>query len=627
MVYKDVTGNLVKQEHPLAEQVDRYRGCIAAAPRFNPTGRSRADYLNLIEKVVRFFHGHQADFGGIIDPYFKRERHYSTPSYALGAALLVANGRVDLLDSAERAMICACEALSVGKAPDQHADFFTIFLMKADELLAPIAAPQSVERWRSALSRIDPEAIYMVQLATRAEGDIHNWNAINCVGEYLRHKAGLGGSSIWWEKHLPYHTRRFDDFGLYRDGEMSGTAHPLAYDAVTRYMLSVLLDAGYDGQQAAAFDLNLYKGAWTSLFVQTPGGEWPGVGRSAHHQWNDAALAVCYEWAAHRFAGDDPLLAAACKRGARLSLMAIEPWLRSGGDLFIVRNRFEPEVRHGYERYSVHATYNLWTVAALSLAYLMADDSIPEQPIPGEVGSYTAKLGAAFHQVIAVHQGFGLQIETRGDPSANPTGVVRVNRIGCNPQIGPSEGAVSAPRYATIGPTRALALGPAWLDSTGRWHSLAENVESSYPSPYAPPEVTVLGDQSQDYNEVRLVWRGLPCLRALYTEYKIGAGLIRVLYRAEGQVKGLRAELPLFDFDGQTHSKIECAGSELTVTFGGSQMRYRLLDPALHFTVTDERAATRAGLLRYAFIDTDAQSIEFTMELYPLKSSRMTPAA
>ena len=44
------------------------------------------------------------------------------------------------------------------------------------------------------------------------------------------------------------------------------------------------------------------RGAWTSLFMQSPWGELPCGGRSAHHQWNEAQQAVTFESWASRFA-------------------------------------------------------------------------------------------------------------------------------------------------------------------------------------------------------------------------------------------------------------------------------------------------------------------------------------
>lgn len=615
--------------HPLRDQLRDYLSRVAEAgehpANWQPTGYTRGGYLRVLEKIVRFFRGQQDDAGGIIDPYFEREWHYSTPSYALGAALLVANGRADLLDSAERAMIRACEALADGQAPDRHPDFFTIFLVKADELLAPLAAPERRERWRAALRRIDPERIYVFQLGKFPEADIHNWNTINCVGEFLRHRAGFGGNASWWEKHLPLHVQRFDDFGLYRDGALNGASHPLPYDAVTRYTLSVMLANGYDGPHTEIIRKRLLQGSLTALFVQSPTGEWPGVGRSAHHAWNDAALAACYEFAAHQLATHDPILAGACKRGAHLALKAIEPWQRPTGDLFIVRNRFEPEVRHGFERYSIHTTYNLWTVAALAYAYLLAgpdDEQIPEQVLPSEIGAYVVRLSPAFHQIVAANRGFFLQIDTDGDPSTNPTGAVRINRAGCNPQIGPSEGAVAVPRYTAIGPRRALSFGPAWRDVLGEWHALAQYGHSVYPSPLAPPEVDLTMEECDGVLHVRTTWRGLPCLRVLHTDYEIHPDHVRVRYQAEGQITGLRAEIPIFSFDGQAHSEIAeqmtANGAELCVAFGGSEARYTLPDAQAQFAVTDDYAATRTGILRYAYAETTASILELTYALSTL---------
>src|SRR5208282_731733 len=101
----------------------------------------------------------------------------------------------------------------------------------ADELLCANADAKRLRRWRDALRGLDPAMTY--QDSYEKQPFPANWNAINIVGEFLRHRAGFGGDPRWWERHLPFHLARFDRFGLYGDGE--GTNHPTAYDAIARY--------------------------------------------------------------------------------------------------------------------------------------------------------------------------------------------------------------------------------------------------------------------------------------------------------------------------------------------------------------------------------------------------------
>jgi hypothetical protein len=90
---------------PHAGVVATAREYAAATPLINPTGLRRSDYLRTIHGIVSFFRPLQAASGGIIDPHSHREVQYSTPCYALGAALMVSSGTdASFLDSAALAV-------------------------------------------------------------------------------------------------------------------------------------------------------------------------------------------------------------------------------------------------------------------------------------------------------------------------------------------------------------------------------------------------------------------------------------------------------------------------------------------------------------------------------------------
>jgi hypothetical protein len=604
--------NLAQLEHPFASALEQYLHELPSAA--GTTGLDRSDYLQMIRGIIRFFQDQQELSGAITDRYVGREIAYSTPAYALGAALLVANGHPELLDSACRAMVHACRTLVEGRAPDNHPDFFTLLLVTADRLLDGLAPLSPQAEWRAMLLRLDPVAVYRFQLGKVPNNELHNWSAINLTGEYLRSHNGLGGESGWWQRHLPFHLARFNELGLYRDGELGGTSHPLAYDALTRYTLSALLDGGYNEEYAPELRRDLLRGSLSALFIQSPSGEWPGVGRSAHHTWNDAALAAAYEWAARELKTDEPRLAGACKRGAHLALQAMRPFVRPSGELWITRNRFDPVERHGFEEYSVHACYNLWTAAALTFAFLFAEDSIPEMPLPSEWSTYALDLGHDFHQVVAANNGMYIQIDTGGDPATNPTGLVRVNRAGANPQIGPSEGSVAEPRYSVLGLTGPLAYAPAWKDRLARWHSLAEYGSDS-------SILSLRGLLSSPYYGLtemsfKVIWQGkLDGAARVIARYVLAKDEVRVKYLIEGPIQAVRAELPVFRFDGEIASHVEARPDELNVSYRGSHLRLNLLTPGARLVDMQQVFATRTGLLHRWVAEAPATEIEFSIAI------------
>src|SRR5205085_2303900 len=84
-------------------------------------------------------------------------------------------------------------------------------------------------------------------------------------------------------------------------------------------------------------------GGLSSLLIISPTGEWACGGRSAHHQWNEAASIVIFECNAikwHQAGRDD--IAGAMKRSAHLAYQSMQRWQRPSGEMWIVKNRAEP---------------------------------------------------------------------------------------------------------------------------------------------------------------------------------------------------------------------------------------------------------------------------------------------
>ena len=614
---KQPTGAVNDAAHPFENEWRRYCADIAGSTSGLPPEPLHKLRLKIIEGIARFFRQHQREDGAVIDPYYKTEWHYSTPCYAFAAAFMVREGDESYRPSAEQALVHASQLLADNCAPQDHGDFFTVYLMLADRLLTSGNPDSDGEPWRKHLRRIDPGISYAFSDHKIARDKIHNWNAINLTGEFLRHQAGLGGDPDYWERHLPLHLKRFSSLGLYRDGAIGSMSNPLAYDAVTRMYFALLLSNGYQGNHAPMLRMHLLRSLKTSLFMQSPTGECPSTGRSSQHAWNEAALAACYEWGAEATRESDPELAAACKRGARLALLSILPWLRPDGDLQIVKNRFDPCERHGHERYSIHTTYNLWTASALALGDLMANTETLEKSIPSEASSYGIFTGADFHQVICANRGCYFQVDVMGDVTRDPSGLVRLNRTGCNSQIGPSDGAVPAPLYTVLGTTdRFLSHAPAWQDHLGNWHRLAGIAAT--PEGAQAHLLPVVAFHHEPDGTVRCTIDYFGCksgARHIRLDYRLTPENLTIGYEAEGRLAGLRAEFPLFAYDGLQYSDIRIQEDAIRVEFRGSRLTIRPLSPEVQLTMTEDLVAIRTGLLRYAYAETRASSIQFRMTL------------
>jgi hypothetical protein len=420
--------------YPLRSRVEAFRSHAAALPPGHAAGLRAAEYLALADGIVRHFAAFQSPRGAIVDPYEGREKQYATPAFACAAAILYASGHNPrILRACMRAMDAAIGSLAAGRAADGHADFFTVLLMQALERLIGRVPRLRLSLWRRRLASVDPAATYAFQPAAEV---LHNWNLVAASGEQLRRRAGLGDHTGWIDASLARHLEKFTAHGMYRD-----PGDPLAYDAFARYHVLLLLAHGYAGPHRPTLEALAERGAWTSLFLQSPRGETPCGGRSGHHQWNEATHAAICEISASRLAAaGDREGAGVFRRSARLAVESIARWVRPSGELWIVKNRFDPARRHGYETYSFHSQYNLLAAALLAIASLHVDDSVEERPCPAEVGGFAFALQPAFHKVFANAGGMYVEIDTRADPEFNPTGILRVHHPAVAPQVSVSDG-------------------------------------------------------------------------------------------------------------------------------------------------------------------------------------------
>lgn len=407
--------------HPAAEQLTNVFKNPAPAS-WTTSGVTKANYLKLIAANVDYFKQFQNDAGAIIDPFQKREIQYSTPAFALAGGLLAAQGnRADLLEPAIRALSCSITALVQRKAAESHPDFYIPLIMRAYGVLKDAAPAETRKAWETQLRSITPEKIYRQDLKHM------NWNIVSNSGELLRRKAGLvdeAAKDAQWsyiESSLAGHEKNFSPVGLYVDPGV-----PLAYDQFSRIWLEDMMAASaYEGKLAPTITSFLRKGSLSTLLMLSPSGEWPSGGRSALHQWNEAETILICEINANYWKTTHPEIAGAFKRAAHLAQQSMARWQRPSGELNIVKNRFEPTARHGYEGYSHHSQYNLLAMAMLAIAHTHADDAIPEAATPAERGGYVFDLRETFHKVIAAAGGHYILIDTAADPHYNATGLQR----------------------------------------------------------------------------------------------------------------------------------------------------------------------------------------------------------
>ncbi|MFN3421020.1 MAG: hypothetical protein ACK40X_04760 [Armatimonadota bacterium] len=247
-------------------------------------------------------------------------------------------------------------------------------------------------------------------------------------------------------------------------------------------------------------------------------------------------------------------------------MQSVKRWVRPSGELWIVKNRFDPALRHGFEGYSFHSQYNLLAASMLATAWLFADEQIPEGTCPADVGGFVVHL-PDFHKVIANAGGLYVEIDTAADPNYNSTGLLRVHKAGVDPLVGPSDG--------TAIKDEPLAIGIAWLESN-QWQPLAglgrkQIVNTTVTVHEATPQ-RVRFEVRYEINR--------PQVRAVVETYELTPEQVRVTAAVDGEVDKLLIRFPALAFDGQRTSLIQVLGNTATVKLGNSQQTFRVEEPS-----------------------------------------------
>ncbi|MGI5869417.1 MAG: hypothetical protein ACOX9C_08245 [Kiritimatiellia bacterium] len=466
--------------YPLEGEVQRILARPAPAG-WTPSGLTREAYLDLMEPMVRTAATWVSDEGALIDPVLHREWAQSTPRFVSSAAVLLHFGRIaDLQDVVFKSMSYCCARLADPGIPKSaSADFWMRELVTAYDCLAPIASAAHVNAWKKDLAAVRPEDAYVAVDPSHANlKRFHNWAVYSSAGESMREAAGLGGpDGILWgnrffDTYMAAQTHRFTACGMYRDPD-----DPITYDITTRLQFAAAIARGYNGPLRPALDEILRRGNQTLLLFVSPDGFVPFGGRSSQFNFQEAITSALSELEARRHRDNDPALAGAFKRQARLAASSVRPWFADSVPARHIKNRFAPQTRHGCDTYGQYSVYSMLATSCFGLAALYADDMIAEHPTPAEIGGYALKLQPAFHKIFLCAEGAYVEIDTQADPNHDATGIGRILFKGLPPGFPLGMPFSARPKciYAEgfSAPERPVALGPAWQGPDGAPDSLA----------------------------------------------------------------------------------------------------------------------------------------------------------
>jgi len=584
------------QGYPLANKINIFLHRQKQIKNFKPTGFSKGDYLKIIKGEVLVMEKYQDSEGHIIDPVDKVEKHYATPCYAHSVAVLAAAGYTKdsaLIESGMKALDASFREMVADKAANNHGDFFTYPVMFAFSMFQNFAQKGRIEEWRKEIQSIVPKKLYAAYLQTGG-----NWGIVNSSGEFLRYK--LGFTSLGYtNKVLEGQVKNFTDLGMYHE-----SGDPLPYDLFPRHYLAGILLMGYKGAIFDAYRDILWKGALTSLFMESPFGELPTGYRSSQHIWNEAEECVVFEIYARACENaGKKRLAGVFKRAAMLSLSSIKHWIRPDGSGYIVKNRYPIQAKHGYEGYSDHTTYNMLACSMLAQAWAFSNDKIKERPAPADIGGFVVPEIEVFHKIFANAGGTYIEYDTKGDHIYNPTGLIRIHIKGGNPQLGPSDGC--APRYSGKGVN--VAVGPAWQNADGSWSSLAELSPTS-------PQLEIQ-EETPSITRFKVTYEikrkdGEQGDKLLVESFVVKPSSVTVTDELTGDIKKMKVTWPMLVFDGQTKTNVSVLKSSVSLKLYGRGNEFTVLYPkTVHLERENNNLNHRNGLVDIAIAETTGNKV------------------
>ena len=586
--------NLAIKDHPAATQINNFLNNQRKA-KFESTGLKRDDYLTVIAGQVKAMFAYQNEEGRIIDPVDKRETYFTTPTYAHSVATLAKAGYPldkEIIESGLKALDVALNDLAENTGRD-HSDFFTWPMVLAMEAFSSIVTDERRLTWKHKLSQIDHTQYHFYDAPIEPSDhrgfyenygshQAMNWKLVHSAGEWARTRHGFGDD--WYvDFSLTMNLKHFTQYGMFNEG-----GNPLAYDQFARHYLSGMLALGYRSFMHSSLRDVMWRGAWTSLFTQSPFGESPTGHRSSHHIWNEAQQAVIFEIYATAYAKAGKMAeAGAFKRAANLSLASIKQWIRPDGSGYVVKNRYPIEAKHGYEKYSKHSCYNMLAMSMLAQAWQFADDSIIETAAPADVGGYVVATQKHFRKVFANVSGNYVQYDINGDHQYNPTGLLRIHLKNGNPQLGPSDGASA---YFS-GEGVNLAVGPSWQSANGEWVSLAH-----YDGPN--PEFEVI-EESQKRTQFKVVY---PDVTQIITVDNKGITVEDVVTAQD--VQAMRVSFPMLVFDGQERTNVSLKRNKLNLNLRDENIRFEVLEPRrAELTRLSNELIHRNGLIEEVYAE------------------------
>ena len=413
-----------------------------------------------------------------------------------------------------------------------------------------------LENWKDQLRQIDPWIRYD-DVATEPTQRMSNWCAFGMVSEFVRAKYLGVDSDRFLDVQIACQLLDFDENSMYMEHNS-----PMCYENAGRAMFAALLAFGYDGRHKAAIAGHLDRSAMIAMQMQSVTGEMPFGGRSNQFLHDEAMMAALFEMEARRFAQKGDRETAGQLRSA--AQLAAENMLRylSAEPISHIKNRFPRERAFGCEGYAYFNKYMITAASNIYLAYLFCDETVEPAVAPTIQGGYALRTGDFYHKTFLNAGGYFLEFETEADNHYDANGLGRIHKAGMPGPLClsvPFPGGEVCPYRRKDEPNFARVSLCSFV---------GDSISAEKPYEFLSCEA--------DENRAAAAFR---THNGIVESWSVTAAGVSCRLTGEGE-KGFM--LPVFDFDGETHTAIEVAEDSLTVTYGENRCIYRFsgkLDP------------------------------------------------
>lgn len=350
------------------------------------------------------------------------------PRLTAGIGLLIAYGKKESLkDDFIRMMDLCCKEIPVakGKAGNDVGNDFSIkeivlCLLALEK--AEVFEKKLTDRWRNELTKIVPSSTYTC-IAPVPPIKKHNWAAYTAASEQMRIYAGMSDEDAFVNNQVESQLFSFDENGMYRDPN-----EPMLYDVSTRLQLAEAIHFGFKGEARERLEEFLLKSADFTLKMQSVTGELPFGGRSNQFLHNESVYAALCEFYARLFkTKGDIKKAGMFKFAARKATESAALWLKDDV-IYHVKNRYPSDSMYGCEYYAYFDKYMITAGSGFHMAYMLADDEIPEVEIPDSPCICETSLW--FHKIFCRYGKYFVEIDTCADTHYDASGVGRIHREG-----------------------------------------------------------------------------------------------------------------------------------------------------------------------------------------------------